>query len=141
MLCNKDVKQLTAYAHQLHELNHILQNFMPSMLIQYCKIKQYEYGNLKLEASSGSAATQLRFLQPQLMQKLKSHPKFSALQNISVVVSKPTQTLDRHYSRAVDAPSKQNCNLIRQTASSIEDDGLSAAMANLAKTLENYGKK
>lgn len=142
MLCNREVKRLTEQAQQLHELNHILHNFMPSMLIQFCKIKHYEYGNLKLEATTGSAAAQLRFLQPQLFQKLKTHPKFSALQNISITVGSPAaQDLSRRYVKNASSASEENCSLLHETASAIEDKGLSEAMENLANTLGRRNEK
>lgn len=142
MLCNREVKQLTEQARHLHDLNHILHNFMPSMLIQFCKIKHYEYGNLKLEAATGSAAAQLRFLQPQLFNKLKSHPKFSALQTLSITVGSPTaQDLSRRYVKTAPPASEDNCALLHETASAITDKGLAEAMENLANTLANRNKK
>lgn len=141
MLCNEEVKQLTENARQLHELNHILEQFMPNMLIQYCHIKAYLNGALTLEASSGAAATQLRFLQPQLIPKLRTHPKFSGLQSITVKVAGQKLKLDQHYTREAKAVSKQNQSVIRETASAIHDDALASSMRKLADTLENYGKE
>ncbi len=140
MLCNKEVKQLTENVRQLHELNHILEQYMPSLLSQYCQLKSYSYGNLTMEASSGAAATQLRFLQPQLIAKLRNHPKFSGLQKISVKVASQQPKLDRQYTRQVEPVSQQNRTLIRDTASTINDDSLASSMRNLADTLDNYGK-
>ena len=140
MLCNQEVKQLTENARQIHELNLIFEQFVPNMLAQFCKIRHYMNGSLTLEASSGAAATQLRFLQPQLISKLKTQPKFSGLHTITVKVAGPKAQLDRHYKRKAIAVSQQNQELIRDTASTINDDDLASSMRKLADTLNNYGK-
>lgn len=140
MLCNQEVKSLTENSRQLSELNHILQNCLPEKLAQYCQIRNYRNGSLTLETSTGSAATQLRFMQPQIHSKLKKSSKFRALQSINIKIASPQKTLDRRYKRQLPAVSSQNQNLIRQTADELSDEGLAASMRNLADTLKNYGK-
>lgn len=141
MLCNKEVKQLTENARNLDELNHILEQFMPEKLVQFCHLKSYVNGALTLEAISGAAATQLRFLQPQLASKLKTHPKFSALQSINVKVASQKPKLERGYTRQANPVSEQNREMIRDTADTLHDPDLASSMRKLADTLENYGKK
>ena len=140
MLCNQEVKSLTENSLQVAELNHILASSLPSKLAQYCQVASYRNGALTLETSTGSAATQLKFIQPQIFAKLKKSSKFRALQKITIRIAALQPKLDRHYTRRVPSVSEQNCSLIRQTADTIEDNQLADSMRNLAKTLGNYGK-
>lgn len=141
MLCNQEVKSLTENSIQLVELNHILASALPAKLSQFCKVANYRNGALILETSTGSAATQLKFMQPKIHADLKKSSKFRALQSISIRIAAQQQTLDRHYKRSVPPVSERNQGLIRQTADSLSDGGLASSMRNLADTLENYGKK
>ncbi|MEE2729211.1 MAG: DciA family protein [Pseudomonadota bacterium] len=140
MLCNQEVKSLTENSLQIAELNHILATALPAKLAQFCSIGSYRNGALILEARTGSAATQLKFMQPQIFGKLKKSSKFRALQNINIRIAAPQPKLDRHYIRRAPVVSAQNRTLIRQTADTLSDQNLASSMRKLADTLENYGK-
>ncbi|HAG95349.1 MAG: hypothetical protein CMK83_14160 [Pseudomonadales bacterium] len=139
MLCNKEVKSLTENSLQVAELNHILATSLPSKLAQFCKVASYRNGALHLETRTGAAATQLRFMQPQIFSKLKKSSKFRALQSINIRIAAAPAQLDRHYKRSLPTVSRQNCLLIRQTADTIADHQLADSMRNLADTLKNRG--
>ena len=141
MLCNQEVKSLTENSLKVAELNHILMSALPAKLAKFCSVASYRNGCLVLETQTGSAATQLRFMQPQIFAKLKKSSKFRALQEVAIRVSPQQQQLDRRYTRQPPSVSEQNRTLIRQTADAIPDQGLAASMRKLADTLENYGKK
>ncbi|AUM14099.1 hypothetical protein Kalk_17455 [Ketobacter alkanivorans] len=141
MLCNKEVKSLTENSIQLVELNHILASALPAKLAQFCRVANYRNGALILETSSGSSATQLKFMQPKIHALLKKSSKFRALQSISIRIAAPQQKLDRHYKRSASPVSEHNQTLIRQTADTLNDGDLASSMRKLADTLENYGKK
>ena len=141
MLCNQEVKSLTENSLQVAELNHILASALPEKLAQFCTVASYRNGSLTLQAQTGSAATQLKFMQPQISAKLKKFSKFSALQEISIRIAAQQPKLDRHYKRETPAVSTQSRELIRQTANNLADQELAASMRKLANTLENYGKE
>ncbi|MBA55760.1 MAG: hypothetical protein CMK89_14990 [Pseudomonadales bacterium] len=141
MLCNKEVKSLTENSLQVAELNHILASALPAKLSQFCTVASYRNGSLILQAQTGSAATQLKFMQPQIFAKLKKSSKFRALQEICIRIAAQQPKLDRHYKREAPTVSTQNRDLIRQTANGLTDQDLAASMRKLATTLENYGKK
>ena len=140
MRYNKDVNSLAENASQLLELNHILQAALPTRLASFCTLRSYRNGSMVLEATTGSAATQLRFLQPQLITKLKKSTHFRALQSLVIKVAEQPAKLDRQYTRNIPPVSPENRQIIRDTAAGIDDEALSASMINLADTLEKYGK-
>ena len=141
MLCNQEVKSLTENSLQVAELNHILASALPQKLAQFCTVTSYRNGSLTLQAQTSSAATQLKFMQPQIFAKLKKSSKFRALQEISIRIAAQQPKLDRHYTREAPIVSTQSRELIRQTANSLSDQDLAASMRKLANTLENYGKE
>ncbi len=137
---NKDVMSLTENASQLLELNHIFKQMLPDKLANFCQIRSYRNGSMVLETSTGSAATQLRFMQPQLLTKLKKSTQFSAVQTITIKIAEQPIKMDRGYTRATNPVSLENRQAIREAAASITDDALAESMNRLADTLEKYGK-
>ena len=140
LLYNKKVTSLTQDREKSHEQNLILQENLPKKLSQFCQLIQYQNGTLIIRANSGSAATQLRFLQQKLTNSLKKHSQFSALNTIKIKVADQPLKLDRAYTRTVKAVSERNRNLLRETANNLADQDLASSMRNLANTLENYGR-
>ncbi len=140
LLYNKKVTSMTQDRAKSHEQNLILQENLPKTLSQFCQLIQYQNGILIIRANSGSAATQLRFLQQKLKSRLKKHSQFSALNTIKIKVADQPLKLDRAYTRSVKAVSERNRNLLRETANNLVDQDLASSMHKLANTLENYGR-
>ncbi|MGC1507957.1 DUF721 domain-containing protein [Ketobacter sp. MCCC 1A13808] len=137
---NKDVMSLAENAVQLLELNHIFKQLLPSKLANFCQIRSYRNGAMVLETSTGSAATQLRFMQPQLLTKLKKSTKFSAVQTIDIKIAEQPIKMDRSYTRTAKPVSAGNRQALKDAAAEIKDDALAMSMIRLADTLEKYGK-
>ena len=141
MLCNQEVKSLTENATQLIELDKLFRAVLPPKLARYCRVGNYRNGQLLLETQSASAATQLKFLLPQIRGKLKKSSKFRALQDIKLRVAQPEPKLDRHYRRPAPPVSRHSQQLIRQTAENLSDRELASAMRRLADTLGKSGSE
>lgn len=134
---NQDVKSLTARLRATDDLQQILRALLPSMLADYCRVRRYEQGVLHLDAESGSAATQLRFIQTQLVQRLRQHSPFQALVQISVRVNTQPRPTSPPSSRPRTPPiSAANRRLLEDTADGIQDTALAGALRNLAQTLK-----
>src|SRR5690606_23816750 len=86
MLRSQEVKSLTEKSRQLKDLERSLHHCLPSMLADYCQIRSYQNSVLCLDAASGSAATQLRFIQHQLLPRLKKLNVFKDLERITIRV-------------------------------------------------------
>lgn len=136
----QEVKSLTQKSRQTDELQALLCRLLPAMLADYCQVRSYEQGVLTLNAATGAAATQLRFLAPQLLQKLKKHNNFSRLEKISVRIQTTSPILRQHKTRDVKPVSRANCQLLKETADSLSDPQLAESLRQLAMTLDNYGK-
>jgi len=141
MLRNKEVKTLSEQSLQTRELSHTLKSVLSPKIAQYCMLNSYRNGVLTLDTTTGSVATQLKFMQPQIMARMKHTREFQALQEIRIRNGAPPPKLDRQYTRPAPHVSEQNRSLIRQTADTIDDQPLAASLRKLADTLDDYGKK
>ncbi len=135
---NREVKSLTERARKLQELQRALQLSLPSMLADYCQIQRFENGVLFLDAASGAAATQLRFIQQQLVSRLKQSPAFRELDRINIRVQSTEKPSRRRKSRQANPVSAENRQLLTDTADSISDPALAESLRNLAKTLKEF---
>lgn len=140
LLYNKKFRTLLGDSKQQQQYDLIFKQYLPPALQAYCHLNRYGNGQLAINASTGSAATQLRFLQHRLKAQLKKHQQFRALQTITIKVSGQAPKLDRAYHRPMKTISQRNRTLLRETANNLADHDLASAMRNLADTIENYGK-
>jgi len=141
MVCTKQVKSLTQTSRKRDELQHVLHQLLPSMLADYCQIRSYDHGVLSLHAETGSAATQLRFIQQQLFSKLKKTNAFKDLERITVRIYTPEKPFRRYQHRDANPVSPASCQAIRDTADTVGDGNLAESLRRLADTLGKYGKK
>lgn len=136
----REVKSLTEKSRKTDELQRAVQYLLPSMLADYCQVQSFERGVLTLNAATGSAATQLRFVAQQIIPKLQKNPIFKDLEKIQIRIQAPEPVLRTHQVRKVPAVSSTNCQLIRETAESVSDKGLAESLQKLAITLSKNGK-
>ena len=141
IVCTREVKSLTEKTRKLDELQRALHQLLPSMLADYCQIRSYERGILSLQAETGSAATQLRFIQHQIFPKLKKMSAFKDLERITIRVQSAETLAKRYSARQANPVSPANCQAIRDTAEAVSDPGLAESLRRLAVTLGKYGKK
>ena len=137
---NREVKSLTEKSRRTNEMQRALLSTLPSMLADYCQVQSYERGVLTLNATTGSAATQLRFLAPQMMSKLRKSSAFKDLEQVQVKIHTPETVGRPHQVRSVPPTSSENCQLINDTADSLSDPGLADSLRRLAATLGKNGK-
>jgi hypothetical protein len=136
----QEVKSLTEKARQSDELQRALQRLLPSMLADYCQVRSFEQGVLALNAASGSAATQLRFLTPQILPKLQKMSIFQGLTSITIRTQAPEARDSRRQVRQTPRVSDANRQLLSDTADGISDPGLAESLRRLAMTLGKNGK-
>lgn len=138
---SREVKHLTEFAQKTDELQRVLVRLLPSMLADYCQVRSFERGVLTLDAATGSAATQLRFLAQQLVPKLQKSPVFNSLERITIKVqAAPASVGPSHKVRTVPPVSRANRELLLETADGISDPELADALRRLAVTLGKNGK-
>lgn len=133
---NRGVKNLSDKAGKIQELQRALTLVLPTMLADYCQARRFDGGVLYLDAATGSVATQLRFIQSQLVQKLQKIAIFSTLDRISVRVQTPAQAMRKQSKRKTPPVSDENRQLLQEAAKGISDTALAESLRTLAKTLE-----
>lgn len=135
----RTLKQLTRQSQQLEQLNQRFLSRLPSMLAQYCRLKEYRNGQLIVRAYSAAVATQLRFTTPQIMMQLRKMPEFAALQRLDIQVGTPQPATSPKSSRPArkrQAVSSTATAMLRDTAASLDADELAASLRKLARTLD-----
>lgn len=132
---NQKVKSLSSQALKTRDLRRAVCGLLPSMLADYCQVRSFENGTLTLNAATGAAATQLRFVVQQLLPKLKNLPAFNGLEKIVVRVQASENKEPRVRRRIIPPVSQHNCELIRDAAHSLEDTELAKSLLRLADTL------
>ena len=141
------LNRLATRSHQLSQFNRVFQSKLPAMLGQYCQVLDYQDGILYIETTSSAVATQLRFTKPQLLAKLHQGNPFQRLADIEIKVHTPTKRQSQQIAKPNSDVSKENRQLIRDTADCIASDDshesqrLANSMQKLAATLDKLGKK
>lgn len=137
----RNLKHLASESRQIDSLNRLFLSRLPSMLSSFCQLLSYHNGKLVIETQSNAAATQLRFITPNLIQQLKKTREFSALQNIEFKMAPTKET--RKPQAPIPKPlpvSRHNRQLLEQTADSVSSKELADSLRKLAKTLSKRGK-
>lgn len=138
---SREVKHLTEVARKTDELQKAVVRLLPSMLADYCQVRSFERGVLTLDAATGSAATQLRFLAQQMLPRLQKTYVFKGLERITIKVQSTRTTIARgHKVRTAPPVSQANRELLLETAEGVSDPNLADALRRLAITLGKDGK-
>jgi hypothetical protein len=121
---------------QHKQLQQILIEYLEPKLATHCEIANHENNCLIVLTDSALWATQFRFQIPELLTKLKQHPKLYDLKHIYCKIrptsaTRPTQKTPEP--PAVQRLSSATAQMILDTASSIKHDKLKAIMQKIAK--------
>lgn len=133
---NREVNNLSRQAGQLQALQRALCLVLPTMLTDYCRVRRFDGRTLYLDVATGAVATQLRFIQPQLVPKLRNISLFTTLDHINVRVHNPATSTRKKQQRKAKAVSAENCQLLEDTACGIDDTALAESLRTLASTLK-----
>ncbi|MCB1745860.1 MAG: DUF721 domain-containing protein [Gammaproteobacteria bacterium] len=127
------LKQLTARAARVAELEKELQSLLPPALAAQVRLATIENGSLVLFAASPAWAAKLRYATPQLLAALPRRAEFAEVRSIRVRVEPRESTApgERRPERAhMSAAAGRD---IRAQAESLDDDNLRAALRRLAR--------
>jgi hypothetical protein len=126
------LKQLTARAARVVELETALRARLPPTLAAHVSLGAVENGSLVLFADSPAWASKLRIITPQLLADLPTEPDFSGVRSIRVRVRA------REEQRPAVRPERLRMGPaaardMRAQAEAIGDDGLREALRRLAR--------
>jgi hypothetical protein len=141
LLGNSAVSRLLAQARTLRELEALLERLIPPPLNEHTRVLSLRDATLVLAADSPVWAARLRFHAPRLVKQLRNHQAVR-LRTVQVRV-RPPDTLQaagispqgpRHLS-------PENADNLQQTARSVSDPGLKAALMRLASRRKLLDRK
>ncbi len=148
----KPVKDLIFKGSRLHtmtktslvfsRIDNIIMGSLPSMLSDNCHTRSYRDGILILTTYSNAVATQLRYNTPNILSRLQKQPLLEDIIRIDIkVIAKPKEDyIPSKRQRSLTKASRENCNMLKDTADTVNSDTLANSLRHLANTLENYGK-
>lgn len=128
---------LVARAGEMEALTRSLRELLPPALGSHCRVCGLESGTLLLSADGGGQATQLRYLQREIVKHMNAHHGLK-LARVRIRVSVPAPGADRTGAgeALVERPPPHvpgsAAAALRTTARSIEDERLARALGRLA---------
>lgn len=87
---NKQLLDICQRAAQLDELNSKVKAYLPTDLVEHCTVASFTRGTLILSTAHASWATELRYVIPELRDKLRKEAGFYQLVSIKIAVTEKT---------------------------------------------------
>lgn len=136
------VKPLAEASARLSRADKAVKALLPSLLADYCSVRQLTKQELTLEAYTQSVAGILRLQATGLLDKLRRLDDFRNVERVTVRVGTLPQPAAPIATPAKPNPiSQENLDLMRETANSLSSQELATALQRLAKTLERHKSK
>lgn len=83
---NKTLKTICKQAMQIEQVSELVQPLLPDSLQNECQVASFHRGRLKLVCKNPNKATELRYLLPELRDKLRINAKLYNLMSIDVII-------------------------------------------------------
>ena len=125
------IRQLLSRSAQQNSLLHYVQKLLPKPLGEHCLAAVHKEDSLVLFADSSAWASRLRFVSRNLIRELQRRDQ-AGIERISVRIFIPDRAR-KPKPRSKTLLSKENAQLLQQTAESIGDPALSAALIRLSR--------
>jgi hypothetical protein len=126
---SSELAQLTSKARQLMALQQQLEHILPPSLRMGCRVMQLEQQKLTLTANNGAAASKLRQMTTELIEKFNNINCKITLIQVVVQVSHPPYTPPAQTRKLSSSVQKK----LSQLAEKIADSPLKDALNRLAK--------
>lgn len=131
------LRKIVRQAQRLLALEPLLDQYVPLHLRPHCRIAHTTATHWTLIVDGAAWLTHLRYLKPQLLQQLKSHPQCTYLQDIQFKLQYAQFGMkNAEKTKPVLAPhplSAENKALLRATAESMVEPALKQALLRLAQ--------
>lgn len=131
---HRDLRFLFRKIKTLEELNIKISACLSPDIRKYCQAVNFINGTLTLLAANGSAATQLRFLAPDLIRQFQKDESLSPIKRIECKVRPPHLTAPQLPAQQTSMPllSPQTAVIVKEIASSIKDETLRGIIERIA---------
>ncbi|RKZ95447.1 MAG: hypothetical protein DRQ40_03615 [Gammaproteobacteria bacterium] len=128
---NSSLYKLSQRARFLAELNHILQQTLPTQFSAHCRLANIKDETLIIHTDNASYASLIRFQAPVLCKTLSTELNIT-IRNLEVKVRPFYIPLQNSHKNTLSLP-RTAAETIQHTAQSIEDGPLKTALEKLAK--------
>ncbi|NOX08966.1 MAG: DUF721 domain-containing protein [Gammaproteobacteria bacterium] len=125
------LKQLQRQIKQSDNLTDLLHEIIPFAMHQHCQAGILHDKLLVIITNSAAWATRLRYLTPQIIQHMKK--RYRAPINKIQVKIRPQAKEPQKPTRQATTLSKENAELLKKTANSIQDPELAEALLKLSR--------
>lgn len=115
----------------LKGFQQIIENCLPSAMVSHIKISSYRNNSLHLIIDNAHWATRLRYIEQDMIKKLKSVDEFRHLNRVRYSV-RPSYSPPSH-TRPAQSISSESAKHIASVAKYIEDEQLRKALIKLSK--------
>lgn len=116
----------------LQKLQAIFESTTEPALSRHCTIANFENGSLIVLTDSATWSTKIRFLTPELIEKLIAHPEFLGLEKIKCLVRPNEMKKEEIFKNNLTLTAK-NAHIIKAAAKAIKDKSLRDALLRLAQ--------
>lgn len=130
---NSSLDGIIRRGRQLHGLNILLGELLGTELATHCQLANIRNNTLILATDSSAWATRIRYMAPQLIQKLKGNKQLSGIDTVHVIITQPASPRDTSLPVRRASMSESASECISQCAEGISDPQLSSALRHLAK--------
>lgn len=132
-----ELAHILSKARLLAQVQAAFQGLLPPVLAKHCQVANTENNTLTILVNSGTTATQLKFMNDELLGMLSSNPLLAPYRHLNIKVRPPLAPSQKQQAatvrRPANPPSAENAAQLREAAMGITDEGLKAAMLRLAE--------
>ncbi len=118
---------------QLKKLNQIWQEVIAADIAAHSRIANFRDADLIIECDSAAWATRLRYVLPDIQQKLRQYPDLQGLSHIEWSIQPHFHSTTSQLSRLPPLLSSASAQLLKNTAGSIQIKPLQEALLRIAK--------
>jgi hypothetical protein len=132
-VCHKHptLQKITVHAQLLEQLNHAFQQSLPAQFSAHCKLANINGTTLVIHTDNAAYSSLIRFQSPALCKKLSQDLSLD-INTIEVKVRPNHSIFENQSSNSISLPASASTAL-KQTADTIEDGPLKAALERLAQ--------
>ncbi len=134
---NIKLSDLLEKSKALQNLQAIFNSFVDDALAKHCIVANYKKETLVLLTDSASWSTKIRFMEPTLLNQLKTNKIFAGIKKIKCKVRPKENEISYTKKHKLIVISDKNASMIKATAKTIKNKRLRESLMRLAKSVSD----
>ncbi|KGP64223.1 hypothetical protein EP47_04000 [Legionella norrlandica] len=130
---NKQLSEICQRSMQLEELSLKISRFLPENLADKCQVASFNKGSLLLTTTNAAFASQIRYLLPDLRDKLRKEAGLYQLSAIKITVIEPSPQLQKSIEKNSPTLSEKAKTTIISESQNCSYEPLQKALLRLAQ--------